>query len=496
MARLPSVGGDDGNWGTILNQFLQVSHNTDGTIQSGAVNGTTGWLNVKTQYGAKGDGVTDDTTAIQNALNAAATQGGGVVYLPAATYLVSNLLIDTNVTLIGDGVATLLTPGSGTTGYMIALAHPASTKQIVISNISLKPNTGSLGGIQLDNTGYGGSSDPQHKLDNVVVLQAGGDAFHFDNNARGMKITRCTQYGAGGYGYLLGNGLASSGAGCTDSTFSDCVSGPSGNHGFYVIGWNNMFSGCKAFYSGYSGGSFNTTGCCFEIANTQYNTFVNCSAQDGALHGFDLQSNAYVSVVGCEADTNGSGQPSGSAGINLNSNTYCVISGNTTSNSQYASGNLQQYGMQVAGTQTKTFIIGNTLNGTSGAFNYVSGGGYIYFGTDTIDMTGVPQVKVPSLAYSADSLQTLANSGTINVSSDGNYGVVPVTASTNVTGIILQTPSNSWSQITIVNQSAFTVTFATSGTSHVADGTSDVIPTLAARTFIYDSNSSLWYRAG
>jgi hypothetical protein len=31
VARLPTPGGDDGNWGTVLNQFLQVEHNADGT---------------------------------------------------------------------------------------------------------------------------------------------------------------------------------------------------------------------------------------------------------------------------------------------------------------------------------------------------------------------------------------------------------------------------------------------------------------------------------
>jgi hypothetical protein len=31
MARLPAPGGDDGTWGTILNQYLQVEHDTDGT---------------------------------------------------------------------------------------------------------------------------------------------------------------------------------------------------------------------------------------------------------------------------------------------------------------------------------------------------------------------------------------------------------------------------------------------------------------------------------
>jgi hypothetical protein len=31
MARLPVVGSDSGNWGNLLNEFLEVEHNTDGT---------------------------------------------------------------------------------------------------------------------------------------------------------------------------------------------------------------------------------------------------------------------------------------------------------------------------------------------------------------------------------------------------------------------------------------------------------------------------------
>jgi hypothetical protein len=34
MARLPQPGGDDGDWGDILNNFLAIEHNTDGTLKS------------------------------------------------------------------------------------------------------------------------------------------------------------------------------------------------------------------------------------------------------------------------------------------------------------------------------------------------------------------------------------------------------------------------------------------------------------------------------
>ncbi len=42
--RLPTPGSDDGTWGKILNDFLSVSHNSDGSLQSSAVSGAGGIL--------------------------------------------------------------------------------------------------------------------------------------------------------------------------------------------------------------------------------------------------------------------------------------------------------------------------------------------------------------------------------------------------------------------------------------------------------------------
>ena len=41
-------------------------------------------------YGAKGDGVTDDITPIQNAINFVSSNGGGVVFIPNGTYIISS----------------------------------------------------------------------------------------------------------------------------------------------------------------------------------------------------------------------------------------------------------------------------------------------------------------------------------------------------------------------------------------------------------------------
>ena len=55
-------------------------------------------LNVA-DFGAKGDGVTKDTAAIQKALDACGENGGGGVLLPDGVYLTGSLVLHANTTL-------------------------------------------------------------------------------------------------------------------------------------------------------------------------------------------------------------------------------------------------------------------------------------------------------------------------------------------------------------------------------------------------------------
>ncbi len=54
---------------------------------------------VVTSYGAQGNGTTDNTTSIQNAINAAGSAGGGTVEVPAGTFLSGPITLSTKINL-------------------------------------------------------------------------------------------------------------------------------------------------------------------------------------------------------------------------------------------------------------------------------------------------------------------------------------------------------------------------------------------------------------
>src|SRR4051794_35284403 len=69
-------------------------------------------FNVK-NYGAPGNGSTDDTTAINNAITAANQAGGGTVEFPSGNYLSRSIHLKSEVTLFLDSGATILAASSG-----------------------------------------------------------------------------------------------------------------------------------------------------------------------------------------------------------------------------------------------------------------------------------------------------------------------------------------------------------------------------------------------
>ncbi len=104
---------------------------SSGTIAAGAQGpaapGATGtWFNIRT-YGAKGDGTTIDTAAIQAAIGEAEKAGGGTVFFPAGTFASYSIHLKSNIALYLDQGATLLAasvPIEGTTSGGYDAAEP------------------------------------------------------------------------------------------------------------------------------------------------------------------------------------------------------------------------------------------------------------------------------------------------------------------------------------------------------------------------------------
>lgn len=153
------------------------------------------------EFGAVGDGVTDDTAAIQRAINAIGAAGGGTVLFPSGTYLVSNrtprarswdnrvaiwVKYD-NVHLRGDGVsATTLRLANG------ANAHIIKFGQRVDGTIAIRG--GSVQGMWLD----GNRANQRAPTDNAdhwhaIDVASGAQKIRLSD----LYITSAQYYGIG-----------------------------------------------------------------------------------------------------------------------------------------------------------------------------------------------------------------------------------------------------------------------------------------------------------
>ena len=110
---------------------------------------TAGTVNVR-DFGATGDGTTDDTAAIQNAIAAAKANGQGVLF-PAGTYLHASVITANGVALIGIGGASTLLANNPASSAVILSGVSPSIQNIVVnsgpagnSSFGYSPNTATL----------------------------------------------------------------------------------------------------------------------------------------------------------------------------------------------------------------------------------------------------------------------------------------------------------------------------------------------------------------
>lgn len=136
---------------------------------------TSTYINVK-DFGAKGDGITDDATALQSAINYAQESGVRAVYLPAGTYITSTPLhaeVETGTTSVGGKTLSRYSTGMGLTirGEQVGKTILRKTGQ---AKYTIPTSNNINGGTEIDATFFGGGQrepDSTFPISQLKMLQ-------------------------------------------------------------------------------------------------------------------------------------------------------------------------------------------------------------------------------------------------------------------------------------------------------------------------------------
>lgn len=267
MAQLPEEFGDLNVWGAKLNEFLRVSHNEDGSLNAVPAVSVKG-------FGALGDGSTDDTIAIQAALDFA-TVAGGAVFMPPGHYITTaGLRLYPNVDFFGAGPSSTYLECSSTTEHaMILTAAGDFPCRAKVSNMRVTgPGSGATSGILVGST-TDGAPCYGFEMERVYVENFGGYGYHFDGCFM-MRLSHLDAWDNLGGGFWLDGG-----------TVGDSVTGT----------WQTSITMNTCYANG-------NTGVGFMTQKATYITFQNCAADNNSI-GYFTKDSRDVHFDACGAES-------------------------------------------------------------------------------------------------------------------------------------------------------------------------------------------------
>lgn len=287
---------------TNLLSRLAVSLNPDGSIKS-----SVGYF--VSDYGAVGDGLTDDTTAIQAALNAAGAAGGGIVWLMPKSHLITGITIPAYVMLLGYGHITRLERKTGASAgsAVVTFTGGASTGYNGLSNCVVDGNK-----VINPSAGHGvylrGVVEPL--IRDVWIVDCGQNGLDMDKDGsnnptsggwfENIWVTQCT-----GWGISLSSGAY-------DNRLLGCEAGVCDAGGIVLsMASGTRMEACATYWN---------SGVGFRLYQTFSCSMVNCRAERNTQHGFQLDS-----VQDCHLHNIRAYHNSSSDNVGTGRNTYSGI---------------------------------------------------------------------------------------------------------------------------------------------------------------------------
>lgn len=281
-------------------------------------------------YGALGDGVADDTDGIQAAIEAAHTAGGGIVYLPVGTYLVTKsapygtlpdfaILLKPNVTLVGGGFSAQPN-GQDIPGTVIKLANGQNCN--VVSTVDTMYHYGcgvrhlAINGNRANNTSYSETrsngiyitASDRFVVENCMLFQNKGSGIY--GKATGIMYAMQPTV-INSYIFRNKHGIQFE-AGATDALVINCDIGENFEELTYdgkgiILGSGSFVTGCAIWGNwigvmGYGSIHVQLTSCRIDynkthaayLYGTKAFTFSGCSIYDNSAVGDNLHSAIYI----------------------------------------------------------------------------------------------------------------------------------------------------------------------------------------------------------
>lgn len=254
------------------------------------------------QFGAKGDGVHDDTDAIQAAIDSINGLGGGGVCFGKGKFLVTTIKLGAKTSIRGMGNgATVIQQKSGTKDHCLVVSkHSAALK---ISDFTLFGKNSNCGIYFEDSSGKGEHHEYLIQKESINAAQGykwinvdNVCVYHFDS---GIMIEKR------GYDINISNSTIShNGDGvvmkCTDSSIYNCYITNNSRNGLVFAGSNNKATNIKSIFNGKKDAAKFAA----IVVNGSRCQITNCETQDNYCKGF-LINGQYNLISNCMSNTDG-----------------------------------------------------------------------------------------------------------------------------------------------------------------------------------------------